>query len=325
MDSSSLIAIEIGQAPKPEWYIPPKLLKWFPSHIAHRATMSADRWERILLTRSALVRIYNRPCSDDMDNRLIIVANDWIRVLQKLLDKELRDPNHQVDKFCVEYEFSKLHGLVYHLHDLLYQYSRGVPQVRQTYEHHRTTNFGIPESDVAQARQTMAKLLLMDFGTWIEDMSNGGWLNAYPSAGFFDFAFDPQRAVLSWTEHHEDKTRYERMDLDMVFERRRPTEDDLVVDEEIEPRSVYSWILGVPDDVSLSSEDVMGLGKVAFYIEAPSIVGDMSVSIQLDFSANNTIVSRHHVNIPAGLLAGQTVPLRFLTTPADGSGNTKSG
>ncbi|KAI0881568.1 uncharacterized protein GGS22DRAFT_172478 [Annulohypoxylon maeteangense] len=287
MDHRSLFEIEFGDGPKPAWYIPPKPSQWLTSHVRRRANLTARRWEKFLFTRWSLVQLYSEPCYEKMDDRLIVAANDWLRVLRKLNNKELRSATHQVDLFCGAYEFSRLYTMVYHLHEVLYKYSRGVPQVRQNPGHHRTVDSGIAESDVTQARQTLARLLLMEFGTWIENISLGGWLNAYPPAAFSNFEFDRIRGVVRWTENHGNELRYDDMALDMIFGHWGPSEDDLENGHGYEPRSVFAWICGVPDDVSLSSDGVMGRRKIEFTVQAPDINSDLSILIQLSFSPDN--------------------------------------
>ncbi|KAI1209619.1 uncharacterized protein F4807DRAFT_460367 [Annulohypoxylon truncatum] len=294
----------------PEWYIPQRPSRWLPSHIGRRATMTARRWEGILFTPSSLDRLCDMPCCDDLDSRLISVANDWIRTLKKLINLELQRRSHKVDGYCEPYQFSRLHAMVYQLHDRIYRYSRGVPQIRQTPKHHQTTYPGRPESDVAQARQTIAKLLQMDFGTWIEDIIMGGWLHAYPGATFTDFEFNPVTGVLDWTDHdalNDGLFPCNSLVLDMIFQDQKPTEEDLEGEDEIEPRSVFSWVLGVPDDVNFSHDGVMGgKGFVLCIDNAPDITSDMNVSIRLDFSANNTIMSSHRFdNIPVSQFTAQ--------------------
>ncbi|KAI1445995.1 hypothetical protein F5Y02DRAFT_417604 [Annulohypoxylon stygium] len=302
MDSPSLSAIERGHEPMPDWYIPPVTRRWHPGHIKRREKMTARRWESILFTPSTLVRLFDEPYNDDMDSHLILVANDWIRVLQRLVNRELRSPDNQVDEYCDKHQFSRLYALVYRLHDRVYQYSRGVPQVRQTPEHHMTTYAGVPESDVAQARQVMAKMLQMGFGTWIEDIMNGGWLHAYPGAEYTNFAFNPISWVLSWNDHDDGLVNFHSMVLDMVFGGGGPTEDEIEENNETElsePRSTYSWIQGVPDRLNEFLDDDIGQRRIEIPVQQPPpITPGMTLSIILVFSDDTGFVSTQNYQVP---------------------------
>ncbi|KAI1094012.1 hypothetical protein F5B19DRAFT_446846 [Rostrohypoxylon terebratum] len=294
MDSSSLAAIELGYEPRPSWYIRPRVPRWHPGHVKRRAQMNARRWERTLFTPSALTRLCESPCNDDKDSHLLLVANDWIRVLHELNDRELRNPDHRFDEYCAVYQFSKLYMMVYRLHDRIYQYSRGVPQVCQTAEHHRTTYVGVPESDVAQARQVMAKLLQMGFGTWIEDITLGGWTYAYPCAEFTEFAFNPITYVLTWSDHEDGLVNCHGMVLDMVFGAGKLTEEELEEKNELEPsepRSTYLWILGVPEGECESPDSVPRKAGTQLPAQTPQITPNMSLDISIDLSENTDTVS----------------------------------
>ncbi|KAI1103648.1 hypothetical protein F4804DRAFT_309478 [Jackrogersella minutella] len=221
------------------------LRPWLEEHVGIRGLMNAWEWESFLLSQIQLRDIVNVPCYDRLDDRLIILANDWIRLLRGIHNRELRSPTHQVAG-REEYAFAKLYNLVYRLQDLVYSYYHGVPEVRRTPEQHETIWPGIPSSDVAQARFTIASLAQNGFGAWLEDIPMTGW-TMHTTAMVFNFTFNPRTGVLGWANINEGTAvPRPRIKLDMIFTQADLDSEYVIVDDrEIEPLSVYEWLEGI--------------------------------------------------------------------------------
>ncbi|KAI2469518.1 hypothetical protein F4781DRAFT_213533 [Annulohypoxylon bovei var. microspora] len=273
----SLLAIQFGGEPQPDWYIPMVLAPWLVGHVRRRPGLDAHRFERFLFTRTPLLQLQALPCYDLLDSRLVVVANDWIRMLSKLSDREHRSPENRI-RNCEAYKFSRLYAMVYRLHELVYMYMHGVPRVRRVPQYHWTQTPGEPRTDVTQARYTMAVLMHNRFGTWLESMLTQGSLERPPTA-VFDYTFDPLTGMLGWADTTEEsRIPRRRFILDLIFENVRPTLHDHVLKEaiDIEPRSVFIWILEIQDNEDGDTDRAhFGIGNADF-------------SIRMEFDSDDT-------------------------------------
>ncbi|KAI1384192.1 uncharacterized protein F4822DRAFT_63160 [Hypoxylon trugodes] len=222
---------------------------FLPFLIRMRPTVNAWEWEHHLLSPSESHYLRMRPCYTHFDSRILALSNDWMRILTRLCSSEHQLPRHQFAN-REPYAFTSLHTLVHKLHDLISEYDTGVPEVRGWDTWHRTLRPYVPRSGVAEARSTIAVLVSLGFGAWLEDVARMDWRS--PQAVLIhNFAFDVKTGILGWANVEEGNLLPRpRIRLDLMFPDEEESEEEKVVVEtvskDMSPHAdILAWLDGV--------------------------------------------------------------------------------
>ncbi|KAI2626111.1 hypothetical protein GGS26DRAFT_191605 [Hypomontagnella submonticulosa] len=180
-----------------------------------RVGMGSWEWEIILIPTDELKYILERPCYSGADYYLLCITADWIRLLHGVCRREWRSSTLQI-LGREPLAFAALLELVCRLRGLVHLFYVGDPQTVRTPVHHLTFWPHTPRSDVAQARRTIATMIHLGFGTWLDSIPMRGWL-PQTSARYHNFAFCVYTGVFGWANANEGFTPRPRMALHLVF------------------------------------------------------------------------------------------------------------
>lgn len=133
--------------------------------------MTCEKWESKVISWEDRKIIREQPCIDKFDAALLILAESWHIILNKLTSLESGDGS--TDGYW-PFAMTCLNYLVVRCHTIIYRYYMCFPGARRseggTHETRAmdTMGRGVPESDIAAARLMTVELACVNFGLWLE-------------------------------------------------------------------------------------------------------------------------------------------------------------
>ncbi|KAI3318467.1 hypothetical protein HD806DRAFT_540082 [Xylariaceae sp. AK1471] len=174
--------------------------------IRRRNEMRAYAWEAQFISPQICRYVCGTPCTDYRDREFLTIIEDWLRPLRIL---SLREKEDACMANASPYIFRHLDHLIMRCYDRIYWYHLDHPDVLRHPGDHRTlcrdTARGATGSDVALARQVIAKLMHAGFGTWLENAweNTGDTVDRFNNYSFLvnyvnmEVVFDRNRMRLS--------------------------------------------------------------------------------------------------------------------------------
>lgn len=231
--------------------------------------MNAWKWETSLFYCEELESLRAQPCETSMDNRLLVLAEDWFRALNELCIREILDIDRRsID--CWHSTFSQHLYLVHKLYEMVARFRIGNPLFRRTPDDHQTFSPYTPRSDVTQARFAIATLAKMGFGTWLESLQKGNW-RLSRMAMVYDFVFDRSTGTLCWANINDRDDALNprpRMILDLILPNLTPATLESIPSPTECPSTnsfILNWLdeapeIRVPCRNMISRENIAELG-----------------------------------------------------------------
>ncbi|OTB05173.1 hypothetical protein M426DRAFT_11016 [Hypoxylon sp. CI-4A] len=213
-----------------------------------RDAMTTRAWQECLVNSRILDFLLEHPSNTSVDRHLLALGGNWIEILLRLTNQELRASNHQLHGHP-PHTFAQLHFLVFKLHSEVDGFHKTeIPPL--------TSEFRILLRGVGQARCMLVELARNGFSAWIDNIHVDPRFFEGMVLGFkFNFTFDRRTAVVGWSEMRSGypDLRHTRK-LGLVFADLLPEEPP--EQEEDDPDSftaedqarVDLWLQGVADD-----------------------------------------------------------------------------
>ncbi|KAH9893128.1 hypothetical protein F4778DRAFT_310686 [Xylariomycetidae sp. FL2044] len=168
------------------------------AHLRRRPTMTAQAWQAELLSHGELSCLYRRPCDASRDQQLLLLGDEWMRVVSELAYYEVvydqwldsRGPG----------AIAQLQHLVMTLRNTLKDYLEGEPALVSSEEDDTTLQDFTAVSAISEARQVIAVLALHAFGPWLEFVGKEGHEPYFYAPRF---AFDRAQGLILWASTDE--------------------------------------------------------------------------------------------------------------------------